>query len=67
MAVQGGTIAALSASVLADGLIPGGVRRGRLTDRNLRPREQRIRFGVVASTSILLGLVLLLAVWPLGP
>jgi membrane-associated phospholipid phosphatase len=37
------------------------VRRGRLTDKNISLREQRIRFGGVAITSILLGLVLLAA------
>ena len=59
MAVLWGGIAALSASVLPYSLILRGVRRGRLTDKNISLREQRIRFGVVAITSILLGLVLL--------
>jgi membrane-associated phospholipid phosphatase len=59
MAVLWGAIAALSASVLPYALILGGVRRGRLTDKNISVREQRIRFGLVAITSILLGLVLL--------
>jgi membrane-associated phospholipid phosphatase len=61
MAVVWGTIAAVFASVLPYALILGGVRRGRLTDKNISLREQRIRFGVVAITSILLGLVLLAA------
>jgi membrane-associated phospholipid phosphatase len=61
MAILWGAIAALSTSVLPYALILGGVRRGRLTDKNISLREQRIRFGVVALTSILLGLVLLAA------
>lgn len=55
MAVLWGGIAALFASVLPYALILRGVRRGRLTDKNISLREQRIRFGVVAITSILLG------------
>lgn len=61
MAVLWGGIAALSASVLPYALILRGVRRGRLSDNNISLREQRIRFGVVAMGSILLGLVLLAA------
>ena len=56
-----GAIAAVSASVLPYALILRGVRRGRLSDKNISLRDQRIRFGVVAITSILLGLVLLAA------
>jgi hypothetical protein len=59
MAVLWGAIAALSASALPYALILGGVRRGRLTDKNITLRAQRIRFGLVAITSILVGLVLL--------
>ena len=58
-AVLWGGIAALSASVLPYALILRGVRRGRLSDKNISLREQRIRFGVVAITSILLGLAVL--------
>jgi hypothetical protein len=61
MAVLWGGIAALFASVLPYALILRGVRQGRLTDKNISLREQRIRFGVVAITSILLGLVVLAA------
>jgi membrane-associated phospholipid phosphatase len=61
MAALWGGIAAVFASVLPYALILRGVRRGRLSDKNISLREQRIRFGVVAITSILLGLVLLAA------
>ncbi len=61
MAARWGAIAAVFASVLPYALILRGVRRGRLSDKNISLREQRIRFGVVAITSILLGLVLLAA------
>jgi membrane-associated phospholipid phosphatase len=61
LAARWGAIAALFASVLPYALILRGVRQGRLTDKNISLREQRIRFGVVAITSILLGLVLLAA------
>ena len=61
MAVLWGGIAAVSASVLPYALILRGVRQGRLSDRNISLREQRIRFGVVAITSILLGLAVLAA------
>ena len=60
-AIIWGGIAAISASVLPYALILRGVRRGRLIDKNISLREQRIRFGLVAITSILLGLVLLAA------
>ena len=59
MAVLWGGIAALFASVLPYALILRGVRRGRLSDNNISLREQRIRFGLVAITSILLGLAVL--------
>jgi membrane-associated phospholipid phosphatase len=59
MAVLWGTIAALFTSVLPYALILRGVRRGRLSDRNISLREQRIRFGGVAIASILLGLAVL--------
>jgi membrane-associated phospholipid phosphatase len=61
MAVLWGGIAAVFASVLPYALILRGVRRGRLSDKNISLREQRIRFGVVAITSILIGLALLAA------
>jgi membrane-associated phospholipid phosphatase len=60
-AVLWGTIAAVSASVLPYALILRGVRRGRLTDRNISLREQRIRFAAVAIASILTGLAVLAA------
>jgi membrane-associated phospholipid phosphatase len=59
MAILWGGIAAVSASVLPYALILRGVRRGRLSDRNISLREQRIRFGGVAITSILVGLAVL--------
>jgi membrane-associated phospholipid phosphatase len=59
MAVLWGTIAAVFTSVLPYALILRGVRRGRLSDRNISLREQRIRFGGVAIASILLGLAVL--------
>jgi membrane-associated phospholipid phosphatase len=59
MAVLWGGIAAVFASVLPYAIILRGVRRGRLSDKNLSLREQRIRFGAVAITSILLGLAVL--------
>jgi membrane-associated phospholipid phosphatase len=61
MAMLWGGIATVSASVLPYALILRGVRRGRLTDRNISLREQRIRFGVVATASILTGLAVLAA------
>jgi membrane-associated phospholipid phosphatase len=61
MAVLWGAVAALFASVLPYGLILRGVRRGRLSDRNISLREQRVRFGGVAIASILLGLAVLAA------
>jgi len=59
MAILWGGIAAVSASVLPYALILRSVRRGRLSDRNISLREQRVRFGGVAITSILIGLVVL--------
>jgi membrane-associated phospholipid phosphatase len=47
--------------VLPYALILHGVRRGRLSDKNISLREQRIRFGLVAITSILTGLAVLAA------
>jgi membrane-associated phospholipid phosphatase len=61
MAILWGGVAALFASVVPYAVILRGVRRGRLSDKNISLREQRIRFGVVAITSILAGLVLLAA------
>jgi membrane-associated phospholipid phosphatase len=61
MAVLWGGIAALFASVLPYAIILRGVRRGRLSDKNLSVRAERIRFAVVAITSVLLGLALLAA------
>jgi membrane-associated phospholipid phosphatase len=61
MAVVWGAIAAVFASVLPYALILRGVRRGQLSDTNISLREQRIRFGVVAITSILVGLAVLAA------
>jgi membrane-associated phospholipid phosphatase len=60
-AVVWGTIAAVFASVLPYALILRGVRRGRLADRNISVREQRIGFGIVAFSSILTGLAVLAA------
>jgi membrane-associated phospholipid phosphatase len=61
MAVVWGTIAALFASVLPYALILRGVRQGRLSNRNISLRKQRIRFGGVAIASILFGLAVLAA------
>jgi membrane-associated phospholipid phosphatase len=61
MAVVWGGIAAVSASVLPYVLILRGVRRGRLTDRNISLRQQRVRFAAVAIPSILTGLAVLAA------
>jgi membrane-associated phospholipid phosphatase len=61
MAILWGGIAAVSASVLPYALILRGVRRGRLSDKNISLREQRIRFAAVAITSILTGLAVLAA------
>jgi membrane-associated phospholipid phosphatase len=61
MAVVWGAIGAGFASVLPYALILRGVRRGRLSDKNISLREQRIRFGVVAIASILTGLAVLVA------
>jgi membrane-associated phospholipid phosphatase len=56
-----GGVAALFASVLPYAIILRGVRQGRLSDKNISLREQRIRFGVVAISSILAGMALLAA------
>jgi membrane-associated phospholipid phosphatase len=56
-----GGVAAVSASLLPYALILRGVRRGRLSDRNLSLREQRVRFGGVAMASLLAGLAALAA------
>jgi membrane-associated phospholipid phosphatase len=61
MALVWGTIAAVFASVLPYALILRGVRRGQLSDTNISLWEQRLRFGVVAITSILVGLAVLAA------
>jgi membrane-associated phospholipid phosphatase len=61
VAVAWGAVAALFASVLPYALILRGVRRGRLSDRNISLREQRVRFGGVAIASLLLGLAVVAA------
>jgi membrane-associated phospholipid phosphatase len=61
MAILWGGIAAVSASVLPYALILRGVRQGRLSDKNISLRQQRIRFAAVAITSILTGLAVLAA------
>jgi membrane-associated phospholipid phosphatase len=61
MAILWGGIAALFASVLPYALILRGVRQGRLSDKNISLREQRIRFAAVAIASILTGLTVLAA------
>jgi membrane-associated phospholipid phosphatase len=61
MAIVWGGTAAVFASVLPYALILRGVRRGQLSDKNISLRHQRIRFGVVAITSILTGLAVLAA------
>jgi membrane-associated phospholipid phosphatase len=61
MAVVWGGIAAVSASVLPYALILRGVRQGRLSDKNISLRQQRIRFAAVAIASILTGLAVLAA------
>lgn len=61
MAVLWGGVAAIFASLLPYGLIVRGVRRGRLSDKNLSLRQERIRLGVVAITSNLIGLAVLAA------
>jgi membrane-associated phospholipid phosphatase len=58
-AVLWGVVTAGFASVLPYVVILRGVRRGRLSDRNLGLREERVRFGVIAMASILVGLALL--------
>jgi len=49
------------ASVLPYAIILHGVRRGRLSDKNLSLRQERIRFGAVAITSVLIVMALLAA------
>jgi membrane-associated phospholipid phosphatase len=61
MAILWGGIAAVSASMLPYALILRGVRRGRLSDKNISLQQQRIKFAAVAVTSILTGLALLAA------
>ena len=61
MAALWGGIVALSASLVPYALILRGVRRGRLSDRNISLREQRVRFGGVAIASLLAGLAVLAA------
>ena len=57
-AVWGGT-AALFAGVLPIALLVRGVRQGRLSDRHISLREQRIRFGILVIASTLAGLAAL--------
>jgi membrane-associated phospholipid phosphatase len=59
MAILLGAIAAGFASVLPYAIMLRGVRRGRLSDRNLSLRQERVRFGVAAITSMLIGLAVL--------
>jgi membrane-associated phospholipid phosphatase len=61
VAVVWGSIAALFATVLPYALILHWVRQGRLSDKHISVREQRIRFGVVAMTFTLIGLAVLAA------
>jgi membrane-associated phospholipid phosphatase len=61
MALVWAAVAAAFASVLPYALILHGVRRGRLVDRNISIREQRVGFGAVAIASILAGLAVLAA------
>jgi membrane-associated phospholipid phosphatase len=61
MAVLWGGIAAVFASVLPYAIILRGVRRGRLSHKNLNLRVERIRLGIVALASIGIGLGLLVA------
>jgi membrane-associated phospholipid phosphatase len=61
MAAVWGAIAAVFVSLLPYAIILRGVRRGRVSDRNISLREQRIQFGVLAITSILTGLAVLAA------
>jgi hypothetical protein len=60
-AVVWGGLAAGFASVLPYAIMLRGVRHGRLSDKNISLREERIRFGVAAITSILIGLAVLAA------
>jgi membrane-associated phospholipid phosphatase len=59
MAMLWGAVAAGFASVLPYAIMLRGVRRGRLSDKNIGLREERVRFGVAAITSILIGLAVL--------
>jgi membrane-associated phospholipid phosphatase len=61
MVILWGGIAAGFASVLPYAIMLRGVRRGRLSDKNISLREERIRFGVAAITPILIGLAVLAA------
>jgi membrane-associated phospholipid phosphatase len=61
MAILWGGMAALFASVVPYAVILRGVRRGRFSDKNISVREERIRFGVAAITSLLIGLAVLAA------
>jgi membrane-associated phospholipid phosphatase len=61
MAVLSGVVAVVFASVLPFAIILRGVRRGRLSDKNIGLREERIKFAVVALTSIGIGLWSLVA------
>ena len=58
-AVLWGAVTAGFASVLPYAIILRRVRHGRLSDRNISVREERVRFGVIGIASILTGLALL--------
>jgi membrane-associated phospholipid phosphatase len=58
-AVLWGAVAAGFASVVPYAVILRRVRRGRLSDRYISVREERVRFGVIGITSVLAGLALL--------
>jgi membrane-associated phospholipid phosphatase len=58
-AVLWGAVTAGFASVLPYAIILRRVRHGRLSDRNISVREERVRFGVIGIASILSGLALL--------
>ncbi|HEY5987939.1 MAG TPA: phosphatase PAP2 family protein [Streptosporangiaceae bacterium] len=59
MAILWGGIVAGFASVLPYVIMLRGVRCGRLSDKNISLRQERVRFGVAAITSILIGLAVL--------
>jgi membrane-associated phospholipid phosphatase len=61
LAVLWGGIAAVFASLLPYAIILRRVRRGRLSDKHISVREERVRFAVVAITSVLAGLAVLAA------